>query len=215
MLLEDFNTEFKKSISNKDVNKTRNVIMRELGRILVDDKQDFVNLLNESGVEADINDSTLDLINAYAENIPNNKKLMLGSSLLTQSKNKVVGADGSENISDTNTKIGYEVLKSCFDSESYSNAVDPVTAIAEAVGKGAELGTVISKGQQQKKYGGQALASQQMAAKSALFQSALDYKKSKSDSSKKKNTIIFAAVGGVLVVGIIIAIVAMKRNKGK
>jgi hypothetical protein len=213
MLLEDFNTEFKKSISNKDVNKSREVIMRELGRILVDDKRDFVNLLNESGVEANINDSTLGLIESYAENIPNNKKLMLGSSLLTQSKNKVVGADGSEEISDSGVRAGYEVLKSCFDSESYSNAVDPYTATMEALAKGSELATVISKGQQQKKYGGQQLAAQQTQAKSDLMQSVLDYKKSKTDSKKGKNTIAIVAISGVLVIGIIVAIVAMKRKK--
>lgn len=213
MLLEDFNTQFRQNVQGNNVSGIRDTIMRELGRILVDDKQDFVNLLRESGVDASPSDSTMDLIDAYSQNIPNNKKLMLGSSLLVQQKNKVVGADGTSQISDSNVKVGYEVLKSCFDAESYSNAVDPITAIAEAVGAGANLGSTIAKGQQQKKFGGQQLASQQAQAKASLFQSALDYKKSKAEQANKGKTTAIIAISGVLVIGIIVAIVAMKRKK--
>lgn len=213
MTLDDFNREFNQLLQQKQIVQAGDRVIQELGKTLVDNKRDFVNLLNESGVESNINDSDIDLINKYADNLPKNKKLMLGSALLTQSKNKIVGADGTQEISDKNVRNVYGVMKSCFSAEPYSNAVDPISAIAEAVGAGANLGTTIAKGQQQKKYGGQQLAAQQEAAKTALFQSALDYKKSKADSGKGKSTIAIVAISGVLVVGIIIAIVAMKRKK--
>jgi len=220
MLLEDFNTQFRQNVQGNNVSGVRDTIMRELGRILVDDKQDFVNLLRESGVDASPSDSTMDLIDAYSQNIPNNKKLMLGSSLLVQQKNKVVGADGTSQISDSNVKVGYEVLKSCFDAESYSNAVDPVTAIAEAVGKvaeaqgkGIDLAHTVVKGKQQQKYGGQQLAAQQNAAKTSLLQAAFDYKKSKGEKEGGSKTGIILGVAGLLVVGIIIAVVVVKRRR--
>jgi hypothetical protein len=220
MTLDDFNSEFNDLIQQQKVVEAGDRVMQELAKTLVDNKRDFVNLLNESGVQSNISDSDIDLINKYADNLPKNKKLAIGSALLTQSRNKVVGADGTQEISDKNVRNVYGVLKSCFSSasvndERYSNAIDPVSAIAEAVGAGANLGNTIAKGQQQKKFGGQQLASQQEAAKNALFQSALDYKKSKAESSSKGKTTAIIAISGVLVIGIIVAIVAMKRNKGK
>jgi hypothetical protein len=213
MTLDDFNSEFNELIQQNQIVEAGDRVMQELGKTLVDNKRDFVNLLNESGVQANISDSDIDLINAYSDNLPTNNKLALGSALLTQSKNKVVGADGIEEISDRNVRNVYGVMKSCFSAESYSNAVDPVTAIAEAVGKGADLTNVIVKNREKKKYGSQELASQQASAKASLFQSALDYKKSKAEQSKKGKTTAIIAISGVLVIGIIVAIVAMKRKK--
>jgi hypothetical protein len=213
MTLDDFNSEFNELIQQNQIVEAGDRVMQELGKTLVDNKRDFVNLLNESGVQANINDSDIDLINAYSDNLPTNKKLAIGSALLTQQKNKVVGADGIEEISDKNVRNVYGVMKSCFSAEGYSNAIDPVSAIAEAVGAGANLGSTIAKGQQQKKFGGQQLAAQQTAAKSALFQSALDYKKSKAEQAGKGKTTAIIVISGVLVIGIIVAIVAMKRKK--
>ena len=220
MTLDDFNSEFNDLIQQNQIVEAGDRVMQELGKTLVDNKRDFVNLLNESGVQANISDSDIDLINAYSDNLPTNNKLALGSALLTQSKNKVVGADGIEEISDRNVRNVYGVMKSCFSAESYSNAVDPVTAIAEASGKAAEmfgkgidLTSTIVKGKQEQKTAGQKLAAQQTAAKSALFQSALDYKKSKAEQAGKGKTTAIIAISGVLVIGIIVAIVAMKRKK--
>jgi len=220
MTLDDFNSEFNDLIQQQKVVEAGDRVMQELAKTLVDNKRDFVNLLNESGVQSNISDSDIDLINKYAENLPKNKKLAIGSALLTQSRNKVVGADGTQEISDKNVRNVYGVLKSCFSSasvndERYSNAIDPITASIEALGKGAELTSTIVKGKQEQRTAGQKLASQQEAAKNALFQSALDYKKSKAESSSKGKTTTIIAISGVLVIGIIVAIVAMKRNKGK
>jgi hypothetical protein len=225
MTLDDFNTEFNDLLQQQRVVEAGDRVMQELAKTLVDNKRDFVNLLNESGVQSNIIDSDIDLINKYADNLPKNKKLAIGSALLTQSRNKVVGADGTQEISDKNVRNVYDVLKSCFSSasvndERYSNAVDPVTAIAEASGKAAEmfgkgidLTSTIVKGKQEQKTAGQKLAAQQTAAKSALFQSALDYKKSKAEQAGKGKTTAIIAISGVLVIGIIVAIVAMKRKK--
>jgi hypothetical protein len=222
MTLDDFNSEFNELIQQNQIIEAGDRVMQELGKTLVDEKRDFVNLLNESGVQANISDSDIDLINKYADNLPTNKKLAIGSALLTQQKNKIVGADGTQEISDTNVRNVYGVLKSCFSAESYSNAIDPVSAIAEAAGKmfeaggkGIDLTNTIVKGKQEQKTAGQKLAAQQNAAKSALFQSALDYKKSKAEQAGKGKTTAIIAISGVLVIGIIVAIVAMKRNKGK
>jgi len=225
MMLSNFNNEFKQNIRNKDVDGARNTIIRELGLILAENKQDFVNLLRESGVKATMQDSELDLIDLYVKNIPNNKKLMLGTSLLVNQKNKKLSADGTTQISDSNVKVGYEVLKSCFDGEQFSYAADPITAIAEAAGKigeaqgkkataRADMYKTFQDARNKKLYGAQELAGKQTEAKTSLMQSILNYKTAKAQSGgKTNNTPIILAVSAVVVVGIIIAIVVKRRNQ--
>lgn len=217
----DFNRELAKNINGNNLNGARAVIMNEIARIIVDDKKAFVSLLNQSGIPTSNDASTAELISKYINNIANNKKLMLGTSLLTQSKNATSSADG---ISNKDVKIGYEVMKSCFDS-TYSNAIDPVTAIAEAVGKSTEatgkIVTTLAQGKQQKRAlanQGIEIAQQKKKAQNELLQSVLAYKTAKAqtkteekDSGKKNNTTLYI-VGGVLLVGIILTVVLIKKR---
>ena len=81
MLVADFNTNFKEYVNDGDIVGANDAIMIELGSILVNNKQNFIDLLNESGIEADISMSNKQLIGLYMENAEN-KHLLLGSSLL-------------------------------------------------------------------------------------------------------------------------------------
>ena len=69
MLYTDFCTEFNRSVDRSDVNLAHRALMQELGRILVRDKQDFVDLLNESGYEAELVDSDIDLVDTFIDNV--------------------------------------------------------------------------------------------------------------------------------------------------
>ncbi len=100
MLYTDFCQEFGNAVQKQDVSQAYGSLMRELGRILVRDKQDFVDLLNESGYEAEITDSDIDLVDTFVENVPYSPSLMLGASMLTASHNRKMGFDGEDNYLD-------------------------------------------------------------------------------------------------------------------
>lgn len=225
MLYEDFLSDFNISIENNDLISANNALMKELGNILVRKKQDFVDLLNESGVPASINDSDLSLVNSFVENISFNRKLMLGASLLTQMHNKQMGFDGEDELSNEGVKNGYQVMRSYFIGEDYSNAIDPVTgaeelgtAIAQMKGKTAQARADIYKTFQEarnkKLYGGQELAGKREEAKQEMIKSILAQKQAKLDATKKAEEekgktkrliyIVGGSVLGLAVLGLVI-----------
>ena len=153
MLVADFNTNFKEYINDSDIIGANDAIMIELGRILVNQKQDYIDLLNESGVEADISMSNNQLIGLYMDNV-DNKHLLLGTSLLTNMQkliecgncswtwkltdggddplmchkcgenNEKSSFDDSNDISDDDVKTAYVVLNENFnDDEDFSNVL--------------------------------------------------------------------------------------------
>jgi hypothetical protein len=115
----DFHSNFNSSVQNCDFENANKCLMTELANILVRSKSDFVDMLNESGVYATISMSDTELINLFITNAPNNKKLLLGASLLTNVHNKQMGFDGEDEISDSGVKTGYAVMNSYFNDESY------------------------------------------------------------------------------------------------
>jgi hypothetical protein len=220
MLYEDFLSEFNGSIENNDLISANNALMKELGNILVRKKQDFVDLLNESGIPASINDSDIDLVNSFINNISFNRNLILGTSLLIQTHNKQIGFDGADEISDEGVKNGYQVMKSYFIDEEYSN-IDTVGAIAQGVGELAKLGTKGLEGQQKKKYGSLDLAQKREEAKQQMIQSILAQKQQKLEAAKKaseekaKNKRLIYIVGGSVLGLVIIGLVIYSIKKKK
>lgn len=236
MLYEDFLSSFNGSVENNDLISANNALMRELGNILVRKKQDFVDLLNESGISASINDSDLYLVNLFVNNIASNRKLMLGASLLTQMHNKQMGFDGEQEISDEGVKNGYNVMRSYFVGEEYSNETGPIGAstlggaasggvvgtIAGAIGDIAKATSKVSEGQQKKKYGGQEIASKREEAKQEMIKSILAQKQLKLDVAKKAEEdkaktkrlafIIGGSILGVAVIGLIIYSIKKKKK---
>ena len=81
MLVSDFNTDFKEYLSDEDIIGANDAIMKKLGEILVNRKKEFIDLLNESGIEADISMPNNQLIELFIDNC-DNKFLLLGASLL-------------------------------------------------------------------------------------------------------------------------------------
>jgi len=125
MHTENFHINFNKAIKNDDFEWANDALMTELAYILVKDKKDFVDLLNESEVTADIKMSDAQLIDLFIDNIENNKTLMLGAALLTQMHNRKMGFDGEEEINDDGVKTSYTVLNTYFsDLSNFDNVPD-------------------------------------------------------------------------------------------
>ena len=190
MLYTDFCEDFNVCLNKGDYTSANEVLMHELGATLVRRKQDFVHLLNESSVPAKMSDSDGELIETFVNHVPYNKNLMLGASLLVNMQNKELNFDGDAKLSDENVKNGYHVMKTYFIDENYSNAIDPITAIAEGIGKGLEggfkLGTTIQEGKNKKKYGGLDIAQKREEAKQAMIAAALQAKQANLVAKQKE-----------------------------
>ncbi len=221
MLYNDFCEDFNVCLDNGDYSSANEVIMRELGYTLVRKKKDFVNLLNQSGVPSQISDSDIELINDFVDNVPYNKNLMLGASLLVNMQNKELNFDGSSKVSNENIKNGYHIMKTYFIDENYSNAVDPISAVAETVTAGLNLGKNVQEGKNKQKNAGLDLAQKREESKQAMITSALAAKQANYDAQKKAKETkmqtqkILYIIGGSILAIAVIGIIIYKVKKSK
>ncbi len=196
------------------------VMIAELGKVLASDKKSFVDLLNESGVQASISDSPRVLANKYVDNVCQNKKLMLGTSLLVQMKNQTSSADGETKLSNEGVKTGYFVMRDylSFSGDQYSNlAAEPVTAIAQGVGELAKLSSTAVEGGQKlryaKKYGAldkvSELANKREETRLALIQSQMKQKEVEAEAEKKKDEQRQKTNRTILIVTAVVAVLAI------
>ena len=123
MLVSDFNNDFEKYVHDQELEKANDRLIEELANILVDKKDDFIDMLNESGVEADDSMSKNQLIELFTENT-DNKNLLVGASLLANSYSKDLSFDGQDSISDENVKIGYALLNENFNGDEQEDVQD-------------------------------------------------------------------------------------------
>lgn len=123
MLVSDFNTDFETYLQNQDLEKATNRLLEELAKILVFNKSDFIDMLEESGIEADETMSKGQLIELFTTNT-DNKKMLVGASLLANSYNKKLSFDGDEEISDDSVKVGYALLNENFNGDEYEEVQD-------------------------------------------------------------------------------------------
>lgn len=203
MLISDLYSEFISSVEKEDTQSAYNALMKELGNILVRKKDDFVHLLNESGILASTSMSDVELVNLYVQNIPTNQNLMLGSSLLFNMYNKQTGFNGEDEISDDGVKTGYFIIKDHF-TNTGENAED-----FENIG-GAWAGAVqgaaqVAKGVQDKRAGALGIAQKQADTRSAMIQQVLTQRQIEAQTRKTqlenraKTTKTLLIIGGVVV----------------
>lgn len=207
MLYNDFCSEFNVCIDKGDYNTADALISRELGASLANNKMVFVDLLNESGVNASINDSNIELVNKFVDNVPINQKLRLGASLLVNSQNQEVGFDGKKSIDKTNVRNCYRVM-----TNRYSNFVSP-DLIASAVQTAGQLGDTIIKGQQFKKNAGLTIAQQREQQRAEIMKAIADKKKADAEAKSKTKRVLMIVGGSLL--GLVVLTVAVLKLKKK
>ena len=200
-------------IQREDIEGANNLLMSELANKLVDNRLDFIELLNSNDIEADESMPKSQLIELFIDNT-DDKKLLVGASLLANqsSKDNMSNFD-NENISDDSVKNGVAVMDTYFNDtqpdEEYSY-IAPF--LLGALAKGAKKLIQNRTGGQSK--GAQdeyrRLAEQRMKEQAALRQRAeLERRQRELEASKKRkktNTILIVSGGIVisLLVGIII-----------
>jgi hypothetical protein len=197
---------------NKGNLATANVyLMQVMAELLVKDRENFVHLLNESGIEASVTDKDSVLIDKYVNGLVN-KKLLLGTAILVAQHNKKMGFNGDESLDDASIKNIYDTMKVYYANDDYSYVagapVDPVSAVATALGEGAKLGTAITN----KKGRGVEILAQRQQAKQSLVenvlktrQAQLDAEAKQKESADKNKRVLYIALGvaGVVLVGLI------------
>ena len=201
----DFHSNFNSSVQNCDFENANKCLMTELANILVRSKSDFVDMLNESGVNATISMSDSELINLFITNAPNNKKLLLGASLLTNVHNKQMGFDGEDEISDSGVKTGYAVMNSYFNDESYDGVEEEKSNLIPfgLIFKGAKA--LLDK-RKSNKGDSEAAARQQMLEQARLQREAEAKRK-----AKTRNALLIGG-GAVLLLGIVAIVVVKSRR---
>jgi hypothetical protein len=153
-----------------------------------------------------MNDSNIELVNKFVDNVPINAKLRLGASLLVNSQNQEVGFDGKKSIDKTNVRNCYRVM-----TNRYSNFVSP-DVIASAVQTAGQLGDTVIKGQQRKKFGGLDIAQQREAQRAEIMKTIADKKKAEAEQKSKTNKMLMI-VGGSLLGLVVITVAVLKLKK--
>lgn len=216
MSLQQFHSDFNTSVHKEDFERANDSLMRELGKILVRNKKDFVDMLNESSVSADLTDNDDKLIGLFIENAKGNKKLLLGASLLVNMHNQQMGFDGDDEISDESVKSSYIILNSYFNDEIPNEDEEQSNWVGKLV-KGAKRFIDNRKNGGQGNDSSDWLARQQMSQAAYVEQQkAIELAKHKAEEDlrkkKRKNLIIGSSIGAVVLIAIVVIIVKTRKK---
>ena len=220
-MAKEFYNDLINYVSKSDTANANSLLMKEVGRSLVKDKANFIELLTSSGVPADDSMTDTELIDSFIANLPSNKSLMIGTAYMINKKNAFVNADGDEQISDSGVKVAYKVMHDYYNAEGYSNlAADPVSAIAQGVGALANLGSAGIQARQKKKYGALDAVSKQAESRSQIVQAALaqrqaDAAAKQKEAESKAKTKRILLIGGATLVGLTLIGIIIYKIKNK
>ena len=220
-------------IRANETNYANGVIMQELGRILAEDRENFVLLLRNSGLPATAQNSDADLVEMFLDNLPHNRSLLAGAALLVNHNNKTVGFDGEEELSDAGVKAVHKVMFNHFvgaravkdfssaEGEGGGKGAAWAAAIKSIVDVGGKVGGDVLQRQHQKKRGATDLLYKKQQAKIDMAQAASERRtiqqqaliKEKADKQKTNRRLIIgiSITAGILILG---GIYLATRKKG-
>jgi hypothetical protein len=214
-------------LKQHDLEKANRVVMNELANLLVKKREDFVFLLQNSGLNANNDMFDGELVDLFLSNIHNNKKLLLGTAFFISHNNKTENFDGDSEHNESGLKATTKVLYNYFDAANYDTynsnedeeTSNVVGAIAGAVGSLATLGSGIVAGQQKKKYGASDLLAKKQEAKTQMVQAILAQREAQQAAAKQKQEIqakqkkIIIVVTGITLLAATIGIVIYFNKK--
>ncbi len=211
-------------LNRNDVDGANSVIMSELGKVAINHRADFVELLKNSDAPADAELADAELLRLYFDNI-HKKETLIGTAFLVNMHNKVSGADGESEIDDTGVKASYKVMTSYFagmplsmqeiEDHQFDWMKEQTSGfIWDTIAKGAVgITQGVQKSQHQKKYGALEALQAQQKAKADLAQSMIAQRQAQIDGIKKKEEqkaknlkiglIVGGSVLGLAIVGLI------------
>lgn len=205
----DFFSQFNGGVASGDITSANNSLMRELAKILIQNRDEFVFLLTESGLTASAEMTDGQLINLFVNNVGTNRELMLGASFLVAALNKKSGADGEEEINDTLVKSGFYTMHSYFNGSSYFNNYSNAGGVASIVAEGAKFGNRLAEGAQKRKFGASDALMRKMDAQAEMNKQAVELRKSQIADAQKQNAQRQKTTRTALIAGGVIALVAV------
>ena len=191
-------------------------LMQQMGVVVATNPKLFSDLLEANQVALDLEKALdpLELTDAYLEELPNNDSLKLGSAYLV---NRFEDSSFDGEADNDTIREYYEAIDDYWNNEDYSY-LDPVTAVAGALGSGAELGKSLVESKRKKKYFGSDLAEKQATSRQAMIQGILskkkadsELKKTEQDAKTKRTIIIASAVGLAFLIGVVV-ILKLRKN---
>ena len=210
-MISDFHYNLAGHISQNDIDSANSVVMMELGRIAVNHRADFIDLLNHSDAPAHADFADGELVKLYMDNV-HKKDLLIGSAYLVNMHNKTVSADGREDVSNRGVKSAYRVM-SCFYGQMAPKEGGRTTERSEewkSSFRGLGLGLAAKVGI--------GLVNNKLKAKSDLSNAMIEQRRLQKEAAEKekerksKNLKIGLIIGGgLLVLGLVIYLV--KKNK--
>ncbi len=236
--MQGYYQDLTRYIKENDQSNANSVIMRELAMLLAKDKKDFINVLRSANISMPDNATDVQVINAFIDNAPSNRNLLLGASYLINHKNKTVGFDGQERVSDAGVKATYKVMYNFFGTSNFEDTSDVQNddyynatgeegfsnGIGDSIGEVAKLGQgITAKIGAKKNAATDSLKAQQEARRnlmSTLVQQRGEQAAAKSAEvqhrEKTKRTVLI--VGGVVLgLGVlgVVGYMIYKSRKGK
>mgnify|MGYP000617857115 CR=1 FL=1 len=216
-----------------DLKKANHVVLNELARLIIEDRDSFIYMLQNADVPVTQDSDDLELINQFLSSIHSNKKLRLGASMLISHHNKVECFDGETEHSEDGLRATSKILYNYFDSDYYdhgneeeneqtSSAAGFGQAIAGAVGEVSKLGSSVIENQRAKKNGATDLFNKKQESKDQMVQAImaqrqaqLNATKTKSEQSQKTIRTALIVGGSVVLIGIGIGVFYMLKNRRK
>ena len=207
----DFFELFSQHVQAGNTSKANSLLMKELGKLLVTNREDFIYILKFAGVKMPDDTYTIipdtELVNLFINNVDKNPKLLLGAAYLISHNHKISGFDGdytSPVYADAASRCMQSYFCGCsasgtssYDGDSMSNFEgDPdflgsksyadastVGAIGNAIGG---IGNAVSSIANARTANSPLAALQsKAAAKNAIIQGAIDAKKQEAINAGK------------------------------
>jgi len=205
-------------IQKEDIESANTLLMKELANKLIDNRADFIDLLNSNEIEADESMPKSQLIELFIDNT-NDKNLLVGASLLANQQSKDVTSNFvDEEISDDSVKNGVAVMDTYFNNtvpdEEYSY-IAPMLLGALARGAGKLVrGRMSQKDQDRASREYRRIAEQRMREQAAMRQRAeLERKQRELEASKeRKRTNTILIVSGAVVISLIVGVIIYKNR---
>jgi len=207
-----FYSNLTSAIKNRDIPTANKVIMSEVGDSIVNDRENFIDLLKSSNIHIEDSSSDADLVYSFIDNLPNNDDLMINTAYYVNHKNSDLNFDGSRDVDGLGVKACHKAMKLNFDG--YSN----VGGWGDFANTLAQTGAGIYSDVKNKKNAFSNTLEKQKEAKKEIVNKILEQRqaqvnaKNKQILDKQKTQRTMLIVGGVGVV-LLIGLVIYKLNK--
>lgn len=207
--MSEFHRELEQYLRRNENQNAFELVLNELAVTLVNDRENFVTVLNNAEIPADTSEDDVVLVEKFTQNALANPKLLLGAAMLVNYRNKISNFDGDDELSDAGVKNTYHVLYSNFigEDEEYSEVLNVTRGLPSLISNAVEGVT----GAKKKKEEADRIMLQKVQAEKR--EKAVLKKQQKDRAKKRMNTALI--IGGVSVVVIILGIIIYRTTRKK